>query len=132
LRVRGVVLAPYIPVGSVSGSPVAGVLGNKLVTLGVGGGIRYCLRFFTLSTYSFGVEQNYIMPYLSSLRSVPYKHLSGRQQYDVGSLTWVAEECDYIEVVQSVFRGPLGEVSRPWCYSYGVGRLSGIACPSNS
>jgi hypothetical protein len=32
-RVRGRVLAPHIPIGSLSGSPLAGVLGNKLVTL---------------------------------------------------------------------------------------------------
>jgi hypothetical protein len=33
-RVRGRVLALHIPIGSVPGSSVAGVLGNKLVTLG--------------------------------------------------------------------------------------------------
>jgi hypothetical protein len=33
-RVRGLILSLYIPVLSFSGSPVAEVLGNKLVTLG--------------------------------------------------------------------------------------------------
>jgi hypothetical protein len=46
-RVRGRVLAPHIPVGSFSGSPVAGVLGINLHHCG----IRYCQRLFTLSTY---------------------------------------------------------------------------------
>jgi hypothetical protein len=88
-KVRGRILALHIPIGSVSGSPVAGVLGKKLVTLG----IRCCLRLFTLSAYSFGVELSYIISYLSSLRSVPYKQLPGRQQHDVHSLNLVAEEC---------------------------------------
>jgi hypothetical protein len=33
-RVRSGILAPHIPIGNVSGSPLVGVLGNKLVTLG--------------------------------------------------------------------------------------------------
>jgi hypothetical protein len=49
---RGRILAPRIPIDRVSFSPLAGVLGNKLVTLG----IRYCLRLFTLSTCSFVSE----------------------------------------------------------------------------
>jgi hypothetical protein len=39
-RFRGRVLAPHIPIGSISDSPVAGVLGNKLVILG-GSAIAY-------------------------------------------------------------------------------------------
>jgi hypothetical protein len=31
--IRGRILAPHVPAGSVSGSPVAGALGNELVTL---------------------------------------------------------------------------------------------------
>jgi hypothetical protein len=62
---------------------------------------------------------------------MPYKHLPGRQQCEVESLHLAAEQCDNEEVVQSVARDPLGEVSRLRCDSYGVGMLSGIAYPSN-
>jgi hypothetical protein len=126
-RVHSRILAPHIATGSVSGSPVTGVLGNKLVTLG----IRYCLRLFTLSTYSFGIELSYIISNLSSLRSVPCKYLSGRQQGEVESLTSAGEECNEEETVQSVSHGPLSEVFRPRCDIYDVGRLSGIAYPNN-
>jgi hypothetical protein len=62
-RFRDRILAPHIPVGSVSGSPEAGVQGNKIVTLR----IRCCLRVITLSAYSFGVELSYtIHIYLAS------------------------------------------------------------------
>jgi hypothetical protein len=74
-------------------------------------GIRYFVCLFALSTYSFGVELSYIISYLSSLRSVPYKHLSGHQQYNMNLLTLVAEVCDDKEMVQSVVRDPLGLVS---------------------
>jgi hypothetical protein len=40
-RFRGLTLEPHIPIDSVSGSPVLGVLENKLVTLGGGGGAPY-------------------------------------------------------------------------------------------
>jgi hypothetical protein len=89
------------------------------------------VRLFPPSTYSVGGELSYIISYLSSLRSVPYKHLPGRQQYDVDSLNLVAEERDGEEVVQSVSPDPLGVGFRLQCESYGVGRLSGIAYPSN-
>jgi hypothetical protein len=46
-RVSGLLLSPHVTIGS---SPVAGVLGNTFMTLG----IRYFLRLFTLSTCSFG------------------------------------------------------------------------------
>jgi hypothetical protein len=48
----------------------------------------------------------------------------------VGSLSLVADEGEE-EVVQSVPHGPLGAGFRLWCDSYGVGRLSDIAYPSN-
>jgi hypothetical protein len=52
----------------------AGVHENKPVTLG-----GLLLRTFIYSLYiwySIGVEVSYIISYLSSLRSVPYKHLT--------------------------------------------------------
>jgi hypothetical protein len=116
-KFRSRVLAPHISIGGVSGSSVAVVLGNKLVNLGM----RCCLRLCTLSTYSFGVELSYIISYLPSLRQAHLK------QHDVESLTLAAEQCDNEEVVQSVSHVPLGEVFRPRCDSYGVGRLSGMA-----
>jgi hypothetical protein len=69
---------------------------------------------FIYTTYSFGVELSYIISYLSSLRSVPYKHLCECQQYDMDSLTLVAEVCNHEEVVQSVVHGPLCLVFRLW------------------
>jgi hypothetical protein len=69
---------------------VAGVLGNKLVT--IRGPLLPASVY--ISTYSFGVQLSYVNTYLSNLRSVPYKHHSGRQQYDLDSLTFVAEECE--------------------------------------
>jgi hypothetical protein len=119
-KVRSRILASHVLAGSVSGSPMTGVLGNKLVTPG----IRTCVRLFTLSAYSIGVELSYILLHLSSPRSVHVsislavsnttwihllglqkwyslctmalsegacKHISGRQQHDVHSLTWVEE-----------------------------------------
>jgi hypothetical protein len=96
-RFRDRVLAPHIPIGSISGAPEAGVLENKLVILGG----RYWLRLFSLYTYSFGVELSCIIRiYRASGRPVRYKHLSVRQQHDVDSLPSVAVECDDKQVVQ--------------------------------
>jgi hypothetical protein len=53
--------------GSISGSSVVRILGNKLVTFW----FRYRLSLFTLTTCLFGDELSYIVPYLSSLRSIP-------------------------------------------------------------
>jgi hypothetical protein len=62
-RVRSRILSSDIPIGNVSGSPVAGVLENRLVVRR----FPYCLRLFTLFTYSFGVELRYIISYLCAL-----------------------------------------------------------------
>jgi hypothetical protein len=72
-----------------------------------------------------------MIAYLSSLRSVPRKHLSDRQQYDVDSLVWCAEKCEDEDVVQAVSHCPLGEVFRLRRGSYGVRKLLNMAHPRN-
>jgi hypothetical protein len=67
-----------------------------------------------------------MISYLSSLRSVPYKYLSGHQQHNIDSLTSVAEECNDKEVVQSASHGPLGVVFHLRCDS-SIGRPLDIA-----
>jgi hypothetical protein len=52
----------------------------------------------SLSTYTFGGWFN-LHDFVVSLGSVPYKHLSSRQQHDLNSLTFVAEEGDGDDVV---------------------------------
>jgi hypothetical protein len=125
-RFRGRILAPHIPIGSVSGSPVAGVLGNKLVTLG----IRCCLCLFTLSTHSFGVELSYIISYLPSLRPVPISI-----SLAVSNTTWIhllwLQKSATKKLYSSCPTALLVWVSRLRCNSYRVGRLSGIASLSN-
>jgi hypothetical protein len=79
------ILTPHIPVGRFSCSPVAGILGNKLVTL------RGPLlpMFIYVIFISFGAELNYIISYLVSLLSAPYKHPSGHQKCYMDSLTFL-------------------------------------------
>jgi hypothetical protein len=56
-------------------------------------------------------ELSYTVPHLSSFSPVPYKQLSGRQQYEVESLTLDGEVCDEEEVVQAVSHNSPGTVS---------------------
>lgn len=65
--------------------------------------------------------------YFSSLRPVPYMHLSGRQQYEMESFTLDAEVRDGEDVVQAVPHASLAVVLHLRCNSYGVDRLSGIS-----
>lgn len=95
-RIRGRILAPHIPAGILSGSPVAVAL-VALVT-------RYCLQLFTLVTTHLGMsEVARLHIYLASG--------SGRQQHYLESLTLDAEKCDDEEEVQSVSHGSPGMVS---------------------
>jgi hypothetical protein len=98
------ILFPHIPVSSTSGSPAAGILGNKLVTIVIAYVFLHCL-------HSCADERSYMASYLCSLRFVPWASVVLR-----GS-TLVVEDCDDKEVVQSMSHGPLGEVFRLQCDS---------------
>jgi hypothetical protein len=65
-----------------------------------------------LTIYSFGLH--YIISYLFSFRSVSFKHLPGPYEYNVNSLTLVAEVFNEKGVVLSVVHGFLGLVSCLW------------------